>query len=285
MQRYGFGEKFLWLGTAALFASAQAWEGSQHDLASPWGVVAMGPMAWNANPAYWPDAQHPIRMVAGVDWERPYGLMEVSSLLAHAGYAFNKGGLGLAWNRENWLDLWVVNRLRLMGYVHNRLFSTGLAWEPEYMQNRGTAPGWNTGSKTLGMTLRLGSFGMGCYQSSHVEDVPWTHPLEMGIFWGPRFGEGKQAGQWTWSGKMSTVKIPGWDAAWDVAYEWGGGFRLHIGWSGAKEEVAAGLSLPWGAWRWEPHWRNQGQVGRTLGSGLIWHDHAQEKPEDFLTAR
>lgn len=260
---------------AAFAAQAEPWPRLQGlVLSHPFADVGEGEAVISSNPAL---LRPHASWILGFAAEQPFGLSEVWTMMAHAAWSQDIGHVGLAWRRESWLGLWQHNayRLTLSGQSHG--LAAGLAWEPSQRHWEGHEE-WHGSSFTAGLAWQAGPLQAGLRTSDDVAafgkglEKAWKKNMDPTAALAYSWASARHADWGLWQIAVS-LPLQAWQpeqAHWAARYTWGPGLRLELGWQGKAQEISLGLALPWGPWFWRPGWRQQGTLGRTLSSSLLW---------------
>ncbi len=254
--------------TSAFAGSAELWSSPQGlGITHPFAEVGEGNAAISSNPVQW---QARRMWTLGFAAEQPYGLADVWTLLGHVSWNPSLGQIGLAWRHETWLGLWEQEAYRLALSGQGRGFAAGLAWEPSQRRWEGHEE-WRGGNFTIGLAWRGGPFQAGFRTSADIEDLgaPLSPTAALAYSW-----ISKRHADWGLWQIAFSLPVQSWEpdqSYWAARYTWGPGLRLDLAWQGETQAISLGLALPWGAWLWRPGWRQQGTLGRTLSSALLWH--------------
>jgi hypothetical protein len=253
-------------------ADASGWqEGSKQGSGSLWGVVGQAAMALNSNPAFLPD--HAIDtdiktdLEGGFDLESPYGLDGVWSALGYGGWANQRYHLALAIQHQNWLGLWQQEGAKVSASWRLKTLSLGASWDPNFQKMENVTT-WSLRHWTTGTAMQMGSLQGGLTASGQAFTTFPQFTLGVVYTWLPT--RAAALGSFAWAGKLPLIANAWEQSQWGVAYTWGPGFRMEMAWAQTNQELGMVVFLPWDAWSWVPHWRNQGLLGRTLGAGIHW---------------
>jgi hypothetical protein len=262
----------LGLGLVAIPYASGWQELSKQGSGSVWGVVGQASMALNSNPAFLPDPSNDTVIKthwdAGCDWESPYGLDGVWSALGYGGWANDRFHLAMALQHQNWLGLWRRQEAKVSASWRTKNLSLGAAWDPNFQKMENVTT-WSLRHWTTGAAMQIGALQTGLMASGLAFSTFPQFSLGMAYTWLPT--RVAALGRFAWAGKLPLI-ADGWEQGqWGVAYTWGPGFRMEMDWAQTNQELGMVVSLPWDAWAWVPHWRNQGILGRTLGAGVYWH--------------